>query len=47
MKQLEHPDKVHDFYSWTLAEQEIKNKFKQKCKQNRFLGSSVDDHKIP
>lgn len=37
LKPLEDPDKVNDFYSWALAEQEIKNKFKQKCKQNRFF----------
>ena len=46
MKQLKDPDKAHDFYCWALAEQEIKNKFKQKCKQNRFfrifIGRSQD-----
>lgn len=37
MKQLKDPDKVYDFYYWALAEQQIKNKFKQKCKQNQFF----------
>ncbi|MEN9916396.1 MAG: hypothetical protein RLY40_328 [Pseudomonadota bacterium] len=37
MQGLKDPDKLYDFYSWALAEQKIKDRLKQKCKQNRFF----------